>query len=204
MPCSTYVFVGSSPHTRGAPDPAARADARAGIIPAYAGSTRYPPTGPPRRPDHPRIRGEHVSGFPYPSSSPGSSPHTRGAPTLHARSPASVGIIPAYAGSTAEVSPTSARVEDHPRIRGEHCPPSALAPLDNRIIPAYAGSTCIRSPLVARPQDHPRIRGEHSSRLRLSLIAIGSSPHTRGAHRGAGREQLQQGIIPAYAGSTHR
>ena len=73
-------------------------------------------------PDHPRIRGEHSgwnSGTPAAS---GSSPHTRGAlPSVQAGA-ADLGIIPAYAGSTACIATCARRHEDHPRIRGEHLP----------------------------------------------------------------------------------
>ena len=50
---------GSSPHTRGAPRRGDLAAARAGIIPAYAGSTVICLAVVARERDHPRIRGEH-------------------------------------------------------------------------------------------------------------------------------------------------
>ena len=70
---------GSSPHTRGARLRFLRRRRHPRIIPAYAGSTllgtcRRKPTS-----DHPRIRGEHVAMATLLKSSPGSSPHTRGA-----------------------------------------------------------------------------------------------------------------------------
>ena len=52
---------GSSPHTRGAPDPAARPDTPRRIIPAYAGSTPANDVTLAVLRDHPRIRGEHAS-----------------------------------------------------------------------------------------------------------------------------------------------
>ena len=71
--------AGSSPHTRGAPT-ASRSPSGAGrIIPAYAGSTAPKPMAPAARPDHPRIRGEHVSIQRPKDGGRGSSPHTRGA-----------------------------------------------------------------------------------------------------------------------------
>ena len=51
---------GSSPHTRGAPFSAERRRPRAGIIPAYAGSTAPLPCSRQTYRDHPRIRGEHL------------------------------------------------------------------------------------------------------------------------------------------------
>ena len=53
--------AGSSPHTRGAQRPVRVARPGLRIIPAYAGSTPRPPTPPPSRTDHPRIRGEHAA-----------------------------------------------------------------------------------------------------------------------------------------------
>ena len=111
---------GSSPHTRGAlgavPDDGY--DVR--IIPAYAGSTRRSSDRSARRPDHPRIRGEHTSSSASWRLESGSSPHTRGAP--HERRPFAFdnGIIPAYAGSTYRLWIPVVGVRDHPRIRGEH------------------------------------------------------------------------------------
>ena len=114
------------------------------------------------RRDHPRIRGEHCG--------------------RRLRGRIQVGIIPAYAGSTAV---THSRFEtmlgssphtrgarlakpllrlplrDHPRIRGEHPRLRRGKRHHQGIIPAYAGSTAPRS-LVSAP-------------------GTGSSPHTRGA-----------------------
>ena len=131
------------------------------IIPAYAGSTSPAPAGQGPAPDHPRIRGEHESSTSRSRPSPGSSPHTRGAPRDVPPENIDIGIIPAYAGST-RTSPTgSARSRDHPRIRGEHTIDDRRRILTNGssphtrgarvresgehpaggIIPAYAGST---------------------------------------------------------------
>ena len=92
--------LGSSPHTRGALFGRVDDDVLAGIIPAYAGSTRGSSRLRPAPRDHPRIRGEHCMTRSRGYRPKGSSPHTRGA-----RQHAEVrehfgGIIPAYAGST--------------------------------------------------------------------------------------------------------
>ena len=135
------LVMGSSPHTRGAPDDGAQFGRCSGIIPAYAGSTRGTGTTRGLRSDHPRIRGEHFRAPPILPLKRGSSPHTRGA--LSAR--------------------TGSRLTfpDHPRIRGEHrlpcigsfrnggssphtrgaLRPSTTSTSQPRIIPAYAGST---------------------------------------------------------------
>ena len=50
--------------------------------------------------------------------------------------------------------------------------------------------------------DHPRIRGEHDKLDTVDPVAMGSSPHTRGARLGETPSGLSGRIIPAYAGST--
>ena len=111
---------GSSPHTRGALPLVVGDEDTHRIIPAYAGSTSGPPPAGSARPDHPRIRGEHlVNPFLFVLVI-GSSPHTRGAPTRCLRRSSGRGIIPAYAGSTVVPIPGETLAWDHPRIRGEH------------------------------------------------------------------------------------
>ena len=130
------------------------------IIPAYAGSTYHLPLRRSVRGDHPRIRGEH--GFRRLGGNvlPGSSPHTRGAPTRQVKSAYDDRIIPAYAGSTPSRSSPTWQTSDHPRIRGEH--KSAYDDLGMKgIIPAYAGSTDFDALAETFYPDHPRIRGEH-------------------------------------------
>ena len=193
---------GSSPHTRGAPVGVEVVGERAGIIPAYAGSTRLCGAGRRRFADHPRIRGEHRSWT------------TRSGPGIR--------IIPAYAGSTRRIRSPPTRCENHPRIRGEHQLTEMSSPYflgssphtrgallvhlsygrARRIIPAYAGSTHQPIPRVSRMKDHPRIRGEHLRRRPFGAVEAGSSPHTRGAQPLFLAEGGDRRIIPAYAGST--
>ena len=131
----------------------------------------------------------------------GSSPHTRGAPARQARARASIGIIPAYAGSTRRRRRSASSSRDHPRIRGEHPAHYVLAFRHagssphtrgaqgigeictklGRIIPAYAGSTRSAPILMTLLSDHPRIRGEHGRAPSEKMRFLGSSPHTRGA-----------------------
>ena len=193
-----------------------------GIIPAYAGSTAGVRPGTGGGPDHPRIRGEHGGRAELVPAWPGSSPHTRGAHRLGRLDHRQRRIIPAYAGSTCRHQSTNATEADHPRIRGEHARADEAARghagssphtrgalesflkliLETGIIPAYAGSTWAR--MVARgvARDHPRIRGEHYAGMRVSEIAAGSSPHTRGARLIIPAAYTGLRIIPAYAGST--
>ena len=198
--------TGSSPHTRGAPLRARVTVLEYGIIPAYAGSTQLRRWAAARRWDHPRIRGEHHFGHVSPSSSTGSSPHTRGALSCRPLRPRRHGIIPAYAGSTPLRCDIMTAGWDHPRIRGEHevhirplqgvegsSPHTRGArsrerthPTHPGIIPAYAGSTFHMSVCAVGTWDHPRIRGEHSGAAVPEQPGPGSSPHTRGAHEAAG------------------
>ena len=111
---------GSSPHTRGARRPERQPPLGRRIIPAYAGSTAATAARITRIEDHPRIRGEHGAAPRKPWIVMGSSPHTRGAPVTLGVPAAPIGIIPAYAGSTALRDPRRPVLRDHPRIRGEH------------------------------------------------------------------------------------
>ena len=173
--------TGSSPHTRGAREYPARVQRTGGIIPAYAGSTRFRPGRALPDRDHPRIRGEHrLQGMPV-RPDQGSSPHTRGAPKKREDPENAARIIPAYAGSTSRRSILAVGARDHPRIRGEHrrgarkcsstrgSSPHTRGALgypaydfgDPGIIPAYAGSTDSAPSDPENSGDHPRIRGEH-------------------------------------------
>ena len=192
------------------------------IIPAYAGSTPTKPRPSACHRDHPRIRGEHLRPGGGVMWIPGSSPHTRGAPSRRRWRGSSVRIIPAYAGSTRVWRIGCLRYWDHPRIRGEHknmiiacvaasgsSPHTRGAPGSpgshrpgNRIIPAYAGSTMLKFMPVRASADHPRIRGEHWPPPPPVPGPPGSSPHTRGAPQIPARQGMAQRIIPAYAGST--
>ena len=198
----TRAPVGSSPHTRGAPQPAHTGDDHVRIIPAYAGSTGAGAAVLTARRDHPRIRGEHTAGA--------RDDGPRG------------GIIPAYAGSTSRPRRNLQCKQDHPRIRGEHMPwgegekqhpgssphtrgarsISTSRRPETGIIPAYAGSTIPARPTRRRRRDHPRIRGEHIRAKAYDPNRSGSSPHTRGAPPTDDKNFPNLGIIPAYAGST--
>ena len=172
---------GSSPHTRGAPGLRPAPSFPVGIIPAYAGSTGSVSPSNTRKPDHPRIRGEHGRRHPPPPDACGSSPHTRGARCYLKGEYHASRIIPAYAGSTIPESLVEHVDWDHPRIRGEHSGIRGAGDVGVGIIPAYAGSTADALSRSGRRADHPRIRGEHSDEGQKGLTGLGSSPHTRGA-----------------------
>ena len=174
---------GSSPHARGARGTERSRVITTGIIPACAGSTRRERRSPPRRRDHPRMRGEHLRSENEPTDHAGSSPHARGARFDASGKYRSHGIIPACAGSTPARFRRGTPWRDHPRMRGEHFwsaskralqlgssphargapTPSRATSSDGGIIPACAGSTSFRTSTSAGTRDHPRMRGEHSS-----------------------------------------
>ena len=70
------------------------------------------------------------------------------------------------------------------------------------LIPAYAGSTYADDVVDLVTAAHPRLRGEHLSGRRMILLLWGSSPLTRGALKGKGKDAGGDRLIPAYAGST--
>ena len=132
------------------------------------------------------------------------------------------GIIPAYAGNTKHGDDGCANDRDHPRVCGEHLPPSAIdtwqagssprmrgthVPWDMGyrdigIIPAYAGNTYVERVDVDLVGDHPRVCGEHSDTKADNSSMTGSSPRMRGTPTPSGVGVSLVGIIPAYAGNT--
>ena len=111
---------GSSPHVRGAQCVPKATHHGIGIIPACAGSTTLSSFHTTCIGDHPRMCGEHQTVFLSTSSSPGSSPHVRGALEDAPSRSGGVGIIPACAGSTCICPTNIVRLRDHPRMCGEH------------------------------------------------------------------------------------
>ena len=154
---------GSSPHARGAHVSNAGQVGNVGIIPACAGSTAMLLHTMTASPDHPRMRGEHICACPGTSGKTGSSPHARGAPLIRGPTAASLGIIPACAGSTIMV----VTVENTPDGSSPHARGALRPALDHsdirRIIPACAGSTLHHHGVYSYSPDHPRMRGEHTS-----------------------------------------
>ena len=154
----------SSPRMRGAQGYIGKGIVPIRIIPAYAGSTWSGRTRHRVCGDHPRVCGEHLVASTFADCRSGSSPRMRGAPGFLGNEMPSLGIIPAYAGSTPWDAPARCAASDHPRVCGQHgsrgngpgasggsSPRMRGALIDNvgkildlRIIPAYAGSTCSR------------------------------------------------------------
>ena len=70
------------------------------------------------------------------------------------------------------------------------------------IIPARAGSTTVGRGRGVQLGDHPRSRGEHRAPASRVSSTPGSSPLARGARPGDYSGGVEEGIIPARAGST--
>ena len=133
-----------------------------------------------------------------------------------------VGIIPAYAGNTADKMIYRATVRDHPRVCGEHgfyghpleawlgSSPRMRGTRTHRhdqrqrqgIIPAYAGNTRLRTSHGGACRDHPRVCGEHDRNVDNQWALTGSSPRMRGTPLATLIAVMAFGIIPAYAGNT--
>ena len=152
----------------------------------------------------------------------GSPPHTRGLHNTVLKEKDTLGITPAYAGTTLQCCPLFLQEQDHPRIRGDYIcstkrlhknigsPPHTRGlhkkRLDNikeqGITPAYAGTTLPLFTAIPQVEDHPRIRGDYQKRLLLMLLWWGSPPHTRGLLRFKSFILDFVRITPAYAGTT--
>ena len=153
----------------------------------------------PRR-DHPRSRGEYAPHDASGCHDPGSSPLSRGIPSIGDVCGPHGGIIPALAGNTKARDSWIAEHPDHPRSRGEYVShvtgghtPNGSSPLSRGIrrrcfglpppqgiIPALAGNTAIPSIREWPERDHPRSRGEYTVYIYRSLPSRGSSPLSRG------------------------
>ena len=92
--------MGSSPHSRGTLIIKNRSPTGIGIIPAFAGNTIVAEKYRFLIQDHPRIRGEHKALANYDAYEGGSSPHSRGTPSITTSVVYAFGIIPAFAGNT--------------------------------------------------------------------------------------------------------
>ena len=95
---------------------------RTGITPACAGNTGRPDCRIRPKRDHPRLRGEYLSGICESFDGQGSPPLARGILNFHNPYVSSPRITPACAGNTMEEFYKQNMTEDHPRLRGEYKP----------------------------------------------------------------------------------
>ena len=152
---------GSPPHTRGKAGRDIACLSPFGITPAYAGKSHTSTAQHSALADHPRIRGEKLTGEEKSGIMMGSPPHTRGKDFFFYLSCRLERITPAYAGKRGRKTGKQKAAWDHPRIRGEKeimSPSKIFVPgspphtrgkglsytrqfLKNRITPAYAGKS---------------------------------------------------------------
>ena len=192
------------------------------LIPAHAGKTGLKPPKTSRDTAHPRSRGENYVVFTPGVGQSGSSPLTRGKPTLTLRSVMSVRLIPAHAGKTRSCTRRTRGRWAHPRSRGENDAfarafdlavgsspltrgkPSGCrtAPGRRRLIPAHAGKTGVLSVVHSTYSAHPRSRGENLIGAVRTFVVTGSSPLTRGKLALIVPSTSCFRLIPAHAGKT--
>ena len=93
-------LLGSSPLTRGKPHSVPELPIRRRLIPAHAGKTAISSLYSAGLAAHPRSRGENSGGEDGHSIGFGSSPLTRGKPSIVRNPACRAGLIPAHAGKT--------------------------------------------------------------------------------------------------------
>ena len=111
---------GSSPRMRGTRQVGWDEAKSPGIIPAYAGNTRFHRLAGNTPRDHSRVCGEHTTLGTDRHIPKGSSPRMRGTLCFFQALMRYQGIIPAYAGNTWASAHTTRPARDHPRVCGEH------------------------------------------------------------------------------------
>ena len=214
---------GSSPLTRGKPDPPGGGRRRCGLIPAHAGKTCSGTFLSTRPRAHPRSRGENSGSRFRRSRRRGSSPLTRGKRFGWPAASVGWGLIPAHAGKTFSTRWASWPTWAHPRSRGENPwpPPGRLraggsSPLtrgkrasqrawivETGLIPAHAGKT----PHIVEQQSpeaaHPRSRGENWISPSSYRPVRGSSPLTRGKHDVGWKVFVLDPAHPRSRGENH-
>ena len=114
------LLQGSSPLTRGKPTSRLSVSETSGLIPAHAGKTRPEWAITLSARAHPRSRGENDAGKTNTTDFEGSSPLTRGKPTLRVLAGSGMGLIPAHAGKTCSGAGRRSGFRAHPRSRGEN------------------------------------------------------------------------------------
>ena len=113
-------IAGSPPLMRGPPVQYDDMGPKAGITPAYAGTTVDTETTGLKGWDHPRLCGDHIGHYVECIHPIGSPPLMRG-PRVHAIVVDILGgITPAYAGTTSTRAVAGRCSGDHPRLCGDH------------------------------------------------------------------------------------
>ncbi len=171
-----------------------------GTTPACAGTTRPGPRRGPEPWDHPRVRGDHFNPPRPATRRRGPPPRAREPPDGHPPDDRPGGTTPACAGTTWRRGRRHTEQRDHPRVRGDHSPPSAASrasagppprargpqgprpPAHVRAgtTPACAGTTPASGRHRAGRRDHPRVRGDHAPVVSVVVLMWGPPPRARG------------------------
>ena len=173
-----------------------------GIIPARAGSSsRSRPRGTGSW-DHPRACGEQALRFFTTLISSGSSPRVRGAALDGEGLAPRLGIIPAYAGSSAGLGSSCPARWDHPHVCGEQLIVGKASSCQKGSSPRMRGAETVIKRLAVTAGIIPAHAGSRETFMVQFVSGEGSSPRMRGAGLWCLPHHLPAGIIPAHAGSS--
>ncbi len=191
-------------------------------IPAWAGKTRFWSGTLYRFSGHPRVGGENNAQRLNSLALNGPSPRGRGKPPRRLPRDQLHRAIPAWAGKTSSLLPSSLPPPGHPRVGGENPKKRTRpAPFDGpsprgrgkparghrrqstrRAIPAWAGKTSPCPWQLPPIPGHPRVGGENAMSRANCVRASGPSPRGRGKLATGGAFGAAIRAIPAWAGKT--
>ena len=154
----------------------------------------------------------------------GSSPRVRGTGSIGVCLCGPPRFIPACAGNRTKSFIDDSLIPVHPRVCGEQHEQGRIKLLgdgssprvrgtvetglglgfSDRFIPACAGNRQTDSATRCRSAVHPRVCGEQYGRVRITVIAIGSSPRVRGTGWLTRAFFRLNRFIPACAGNSDR
>ena len=198
------LHVGSSPRSRGTSIDILRTWFNHRFIPALAGNIRFVRESQSMNPVHPRARGEHKHCSVGCSIHYGSSPRSRGTSGDDGQVWEVIRFIPALAGNMIQLAEkVSNNFGSSPRSRGTYRF-SGRAREASRFIPALAGNIACTYDMPICRAVHPRARGEHDPSFGGEVVAVGSSPRSRGTCGRSRSPAPRRRFIPALAGNIVR
>ena len=192
------------------------------LIPAHAGKTSRRSSTDRDKRAHPHSRGENRYVGLGGKAREGSSPLTRGKPSIQAAPRQSARLIPTHAGKTLRASCRQSVKSAHPHSRGENARRQrlqarrrgsspltrgkqgflALCERGTGLIPTHAGKTRGLPPRPSSMPAHPRSRGENLLSQECAADEGGSSPLTGGKHVFEDAKRARRRLIPTHAGKT--
>ena len=174
--------MGSSPRRRGKHGLVPSGGPDHGLIPAWAGKTRFKHVDHDGTGAHPRVGGENLFLIRTSCACVGSSPRGRGKLGPRKYPLKLQGLIPAWAGKTGRPASSPRGRAAHPRVGGENSYGATIAACfmgssprgrgkrirrdpeirGHGLIPAWAGKTAFNAVLICFHRAHPRVGGENS------------------------------------------